>query len=79
MKINSRIIPLDNMPTVAILTLGEMVERVLQSGGHFLESGLSLLYTATKCFHKVTAIEHGPWSSSITSICQPFVNHVRAG
>ncbi len=27
MKINSHIIPLDNMATVAILTLGEMVER----------------------------------------------------
>ncbi len=29
MKINSHIIPLDNMATVAILTLGEMVERVM--------------------------------------------------
>ncbi len=29
MKINSHIIQLDNMPTVAILTLGEMVERVM--------------------------------------------------
>ncbi len=27
---------------------------------------------ATKCFHKVTTIEHEPWSGSITSICQPI-------
>ncbi len=32
MKINSHIIPLDNMATVAILTLGEMVERVMLDG-----------------------------------------------
>ncbi len=29
MEINNHIIPLDNMATVAILTLGEMVERVM--------------------------------------------------